>query len=122
VWAQLAAFAFGVWLTAAPQTLGYGGPARANDHIFGPLAATVGLIAAFQVTRAVRWLNLPFGVWVALAPWVLGAGRAELVNGALVGLALVWLAFVPGARDEPYGGGWRALWNPDAAREVGATP
>jgi hypothetical protein len=121
VWAQLVAFAVGVWLTAAPGFLGYGGAARSNDHVFGPLAATVGLIAAFQVTRGVRWLNLAFGVWLLVAPWVLGHGQQETVNSTLVGLALAGLAWVRGAADESFGGGWRALWDSRAAANTGAT-
>ncbi|MCI0705339.1 MAG: hypothetical protein L0241_30130 [Planctomycetia bacterium] len=121
MWAQLVAFALGVWLTAAPQTLGYTGPARVNDHIFGPLAATVGLIAAFQVTRSVRWLNLPFGMWLGLAPWLFGYGWPELVNSTLVGLALTGLACVRGTVERAFGGGWQALWTPDATHEAAPT-
>jgi len=121
MWAQLVVVALGVWLTAAPGTLGYAGPARMNDHIFGPFAATVGLIAAFQVTRSVRWLNLPFGVWLVLAPWLFGYERAELLNNTLVGLALAAIACVRGTVEESFGGGWRAIWTPDAVRETEVT-
>ncbi len=121
MWAQLVAFAVGVWLTAAPGTLGYANPARANDHVVGPLAATAALIAVFQVTRGVRWVNLPLGAWLVVAPLVLGYGRTEFVHSALAGLALAGLSLVPGARDEAFGGGWRALWDADAARKRGAT-
>jgi len=121
MWAQIVAFALGVWLTTAPGVLGYGGAARPNDYIFGPLAATAALIAVSQVTRPVRWLNLPFGVWLVLAPWLLGYGRTELINSSLIGLALAGLACVPGARDASFGGGWRALWNRDAVQKTGAT-
>ena len=77
MWAQLVAFAAGVWLTAAAQVLGYGGPARPNDHIVGPLAATVALTAAFQVTRGVRGFEGIRGHWRSVASgvrlWVSGA-------------------------------------------------
>ncbi|WP_439621616.1 SPW repeat domain-containing protein [Gemmata sp.] len=118
---QLAAFAVGVWLTAAPETLGYGYPARGSDHIVGPLAATVGLAAAFAATRPLRWLNLPFGAWLLLAPWVLGYGRTELVNGTICGLLLASLSFAS-EKAAGLGGGWRMLWDPaaDPARAGGA--
>jgi hypothetical protein len=114
VWAQLVAFAAGVWLTAAPGVVGYGPPARPNDHIFGPLAATAGLIAAFEVTRAVRWVNLPVGAWLVLAPWVLGYGTGEAANSTATGLLLAATACLRGRAEESFGGGWRVLWDPAA--------
>jgi hypothetical protein len=110
VWAQLAAFVVGVWLTAAPGVLEFGGPAAANAHVVGPLAAMFALIAAFEVTRPVRWLNLPLGGWLVIAPWVLGYGWAELANGTAAGLALAGLACLRGKVEESFGGGWRVLW------------
>lgn len=115
---QILAFAVGAWLTAAPGLLGYGDPARSNDHVFGPLAATVGLTAAFGATRPLRWLNLPIGLWLVAAPWVLGYGRVELVNSILVGVALAASARVRGQVPR-LGGGWRSLWDPAAASVPG---
>ena len=108
---QLAAFTLGVWLTAAPGVLGFGEPARSNFHVVGPLVAMVALTAAFEVTRPVRWLNLPLGVWLAIAPWALGyTGWPETAWGVGGGLAVAGLAAVRGAVTEPYGGGWPAVW------------
>lgn len=120
MYAQLAAFALGVWLTAAPGVLGYGGPAWANDHVVGPVAATAALTAAFVATRPVRWVNLPVGVWLVAAPWVLGyTGWAETANATLVGLGLAGLAGAGGAIPDRLGGGWATLWRPDAGAGVG---
>lgn len=111
MYAQLAAFLLGCWLTAAPETLGYPHPARGNDHIAGPVAATAALTAAFQVTRAVRWVNLPVGLWLLLAPWVLGyAAWPERLNSLAVGAGLAGLACVRGPVTERLGGGWAVLW------------
>lgn len=115
MWPQLAAFILGVWLTAAPDALGYGGAPAANDHVVGPLAAMFALIAVFEVTRPLRWLNLPLGLWLVFAPWVLVHGTAELVNVTAVGIGLAGLASVRGRTGESFGGGWRVLWNPAAA-------
>jgi hypothetical protein len=121
MYAQFAAFLLGVWLTAAPGTLGYAGPAWSNDHILGPLAATAGLIAVFQETRGVRRLNLPLGVWLLAAPWVLSyPGWPETVNSMLVGVGLAALACVRGAITKRMGGGWAALWRPDPAAAGGS--
>lgn len=116
MWAQLAAFAVGVWLTASPGVLGSGGLAAANAHVTGPLAAMFALVAAFEITRPVRWLNLPLGGWLVVAPWVFGCGWPEVTNGTAAGLALVGLAYVGGKTAESFGGGWRALWDPASGR------
>jgi hypothetical protein len=111
MYAQLAVFLLGVWLTAAPGLLGFGEPARANFHIVGPLVALFALTAAYQVTRPVRWVNLPFGVWLVNSPWVLGyAGQTETVWCVAVGLAVAGLSLVRGAMTKRFGGGWSALW------------
>ena len=111
MYAQLAAFLLGVWVTAAPGVLGFGEPARANFHVVGPLVALFALTAAYQVTRPVRWVNLPLGVWLIASPWALGyAGRTETTWGVAVGLAVTGLSLIRGAMTKRFGGGWSALW------------
>jgi hypothetical protein len=116
VWVQLVGFAVGVWLTASPDVLGSTGPARVTANVLGPLAAMFALIATFEVTRPVRWLNLLVGVWLVFAPWGYGYPPAEVVNSTAAGLALAATALVRGRRTESFGGGWRVLWDPGAAR------
>jgi hypothetical protein len=72
--------------------------------------ATAGLVAAFAVTRGVRWVNLPIGAWLVLAPWVLGYGTAEAANSTAVGLLVAASACLRGKAEESFGGGWRVLW------------
>ncbi len=88
MWAQSISAALDFWLIAAPAVLGYGGAARTNDRIVGPLIASVALIAVWEVTRPVRWANIPLGLWLILAPWLVGfhgvARPASVVVGALV--------------------------------------
>jgi hypothetical protein len=115
MWTQLAAFAVGVWLTASPDVLGTTGSAQASAHIAGPLAAMFGLIAAFEVTRGVRWLNVAIAAWLIIAPWPLAYAPADIANSTAIGLALGVLASIPGRREESFGGGWRALWTPSEA-------
>lgn len=114
MWPQIAAFVCGVWLTASPDILGFEDPARMIAHVVGPLAATVALIAVFEVTRPFRWLNVPLGAFLTAAPWVLGYPPAEAVNTATIGVGLVVLACVRGRLTETFGGGWRALVKPPA--------
>lgn len=109
MWAQIINTALGIWLMAAPAVLGYGGAARTNDHIVGPIAATLACIALWSVTRPVRWVNLPLGLWLLLAPWILSYDTPATINSSVVGLALAVLS-IPQGRRPVYGGGWSMLW------------
>ena len=114
MWAHLIAAMLGVWLMAAPDVLAYGLRAAAsnNDHIVGPLIVTIGLVAATEATRNVRWANIPLGAWLLLAPWVLGYDNNQaLLNDMGVGVAVLLLSLVEGKRKHRFGGGWRSLLN-----------
>lgn len=113
MWPHLITFGLGIWLTAAPDILGRTGPVAANYHVVGPLVATAGLVAVFEATRGVRWVNLPLGVWLAVSPVVLDFTARSIVHGGAVGLAVAAPACVEGRRSERLGGGWAALWRED---------
>jgi hypothetical protein len=111
MWAQLINAALGVWLMAAPSILGYDDPARTNDQIVGPLAATVAVIAWWEVTRSVRWINVLLGLWLLVSPWVLGYGDAGVtLHSFAIGTPLALLAVVQGKSKHRFGGGWSALF------------
>jgi hypothetical protein len=111
MWAQLINAMLGIWLMAAPTILGYGGPARTNSHIVGPLAVSCAVIALWEVTRPVRWGNLALGLWLLVAPWVFTDTWGALFNSSLVGLLLMAFALVRGTVEpQRFGGGWSALW------------
>ena len=101
----------GIWLMAAPTVLGYDGAPRTNDLIVGPVAATVAIIAIWDVCRSLGKLNALLGLWLLCAPWVLGYDTWEtIVNDALAGSLLALLALLAGAPSGRYGGGWSSLW------------
>jgi hypothetical protein len=110
MWAQAIATAIGIWLAAAPEVLGYGGAAKLNDQIAGPLIATFGLIAIWEVTRGLRWLNVLPGAWLILAPWVLGYVQTPLVHSLILGGLLFGASLVRGKITNRFGGGWSSLW------------
>lgn len=110
MWAHVVTAALGFWVIAAPGVFGYGDPAQTNDHIVGPLVATFAVIAWWQVTRGMRWVNVLLGVWLIAAPWVLGYDAAPAqINSVIAGAAIAALSLVRGKRDKPFGGGWGAL-------------
>lgn len=109
MWAQLVNGVLGVWLMAAPAILGYGDPAQMNDRIVGPIAVSIAGVAVANVTRGMRWLNVPLGAWLIVAPWLLGYNLVPTINSTIVGLLLIAFALVHGRVRDRYGGGWSVL-------------
>ena len=100
----------GLWLMAAPAVLGYGGAARGNDRIAGPLSVSCAIIAAWEITRALRILNAVVAIWLLIAPWLLAFSGIEILNSTLVGFLLLGCALARGYVRHSFGGGWRSLW------------
>lgn len=107
--AQGVACAVGLWLMAAPDLLGYGGPARVNDLVVGPIAASFACVALWEVARSLRWVNVLLGAWLALSPLILGVGARAAGNEILSGLLLAAASLVGGRARRSYAGGWSAL-------------
>ncbi len=107
--AQIILVLVGLWLMAAPDVLGYDGAAATSDRIAGPVLAAVSFLAAFQITRGLRWANLPIGAWLVAAPWVLGFPADATVSSMLSGAAALILAPIGSPDQSVYGGGWIAL-------------
>lgn len=112
MWIQLASVVAGIWLMAAPTVLGYGNPAANLDRVLGPTAVAIAIIAVSQVTRSVRWANLPIGVALVALPWILGYPTAALISSTVSGLVICAAAIFPGRIDKQFGGGWRELVRP----------
>jgi hypothetical protein len=110
MWAQAAIALVGIWEMAAPALLGLEGPARVVGLVTGPLAASLGVVAAVEVTRGVHWLVLPLGVWLAASALIFPGGPAATANAVGTGMVLVLLSLVKGRVAGRYGGGWRSLW------------
>lgn len=111
-WLQLAAAAAALWLMVAPAVLGFDGAARTNDRIAGPIALTISFVAAWEILRGVRLLNVPVGLWLLIAPWALGYdANAAIASDSAVGIVLIAGALLAGETSQAFGGGWRSLLN-----------
>jgi hypothetical protein len=99
----------GLWLMASPEVLGYGGAARVNDQVVGPLAASLACVAMWQVLRSLRWANVVLGAWLILAAAVLGHDVVAAGNSVASGLVLGGVSLVRGRLTRRTGGGWRSL-------------
>lgn len=115
MWAQIINALLGVWLMVSPAFFNYHGSGRTNDLIVGPIAATFGIIAIWEVTRPVGKANILLGLWLVVAPWVLGYGSViALINHFIVGVAMIALAMTRVQIPGKFGGGWSSLWRTDA--------
>jgi hypothetical protein len=113
MWARILNTGLGLWLMAAPAVLGFtDSPAATNHRIVGPLVVTFAFVAIWQVTRALRRINLASGLWLLAAPWIFGFPTDATVNAMVCGAAIAALSLVQGTRDTSFGGGWRVLWPP----------
>ena len=111
MWGQMINAGLGIWLMAAPSILGYGEPARTNEHIVGPLVATFAIIAVWEVTRPLRWVNLLLGVWLLIVPLAMSYGPgAATWNSLATGAIVAVVAAFPGKIEQRFGGGWSSLW------------
>ena len=109
MWPRIVNAALGLWLMAAPALLDYGGAARTNDRIVGPVAASFAVIAIWEVTRPLRWANVALGVWLLVAPWLPGYDPVPLLNSLAVGACLITFGWIRGPIRHRLGGGWSAL-------------
>ena len=101
---------------AAPSVLGMEGTGADNDHIVGPLIATVAITAIFENTRNLRRLNMLFGAWLLLAPWVLNfETTTAIISHMATGALIIGFSLVRGDIKERMGGGWSSLWKSEKA-------
>ena len=100
-WTLLASLFLGAFLLTTPVTLGAEGPLYFSDHVVGCLVITIAVTALAEVTRAVRFLNVPLGLWVAVSPFLLaGAGGLSATVHVALGLGLAALSLPRGRRSE----------------------
>lgn len=107
-WNLILCAVLGIWLMAAPEVLGSRGAAAMSDQLVGPLVVTFAVIAFGEVTRPVRYLNLPLALWMIGSGFPLvmllpGASAASQWNDLLVGVVLIGLTLRPGTVRESYG-------------------
>ncbi len=103
----------GVYLMFAPWLLDYDGAPEKIDRFIGPLVASFATMAAWEVLRNVRWINLLLAIVLALlviSPWPWAhPGRviaSDLISAALI----IGFTLLPYPALRGYGGGWPAAW------------
>jgi hypothetical protein len=72
-------------------------------HVIGALVLTVVSIAAAEVARPARWLNLPLGAALMATPFMFPGDTAALLVSLVAGAALMALSIRRGSIHERYG-------------------
>jgi nucleoside-diphosphate-sugar epimerase len=107
-WNLALAALVGLWLMFTRVTLGATDGMANADHLIGSLALTVISVAAAEVARPARYLNVPLGAALFVTPFVYGAGAAATVTSLACGAALIALSLRRGPIRERYGA-WTRL-------------
>ena len=118
MWSQIIMVLLGIWLMIAPAMLSFVKKISDNDRIIGPLIASFSVIAIWECTRNVRFLNIPLAIWLLLAPWIMHyRDTTATVNDSMVALLIIILCFVRRKREYRFGGGWPAVWRHNTLHE-----
>jgi hypothetical protein len=111
MWSQILLTLLGLWLMIAPALFDFSKRISDNAHITGPLIASFSIIAIWECTRNVRFLNVPLAAWMLVAPWILHyQNTTATVNDCTVAALIIILSFVKPKRKYRFGGGWPAVW------------
>jgi SPW repeat-containing protein len=93
-WEDWVGLAVGLWLFASPWLLHYRETAAGKSaFLVASVLIVTELIALSTFLIWEEWFSVMLGAWLALSPWVLGAAFVPAVNLAVVGLAVMALAF-----------------------------
>jgi hypothetical protein len=106
-WTIAAQLVIGIWLMARPDIIAYTTESANCDHLIGAVIVTVTAVATAEVTRIVRYINVPIGAILIGASLILALHNpAELISDIACGVILVLVSLPRGKIVESY-----ASWN-----------
>lgn len=107
-WTLALSAVIGVALLFTRVTLGAEGGLANADHLIGSLVLTVVSVAAAEVARPVRYVNVVLGAMLFVTPFIYDAGLIATVASIVSGAALIALSIRRGPIRNRYGN-WRRL-------------
>jgi len=110
--ARSASTAAAIALMAIPDLAGYPNPSRTVHLVIGPLAAAASIVAIWPFVRDLRLANVLFGGVLIATALVTGTFTARIAGG-VIGVLLILLALPRGEVEKRFGGGWRAVLEPE---------
>ncbi len=108
-WNLAVAALVGLSLLFTRLTLEVDGNLAHAHHVIGSLVLTVVSIAAAEVARPVRYLNILLGAALMAAPFMFTAGITATLASVVLGLGLIALSLRRGLIRERYGNWGRAI-------------
>jgi hypothetical protein len=105
-WPLTVAAAIALSLLFTRLTLGADGALAHTHHLIGALVLTVVSIAAAEVARPARFLNVPLGLILIVAPFFYEAGAMTTLFTIAAGAAIAGLSVVRGGRLVGRYGAW----------------
>jgi hypothetical protein len=107
-WNLVLSAVIGLWLLFTRLTLGSEGGMADLDHLIGSLVLTVISLAAAEVARPLRYLNIPLGAALLMTPFIYDASVTAATASLVCGAALMALSFRRGPIRQHYGS-WQRL-------------
>lgn len=99
-WNLLLTTIIGICLMVTPTLFGIVSRSVSDNHyVVGALVITCSIIGMAEVTRAVRFINIPLAIWIMTALLFLEGPSLNLIAGA----ALIFLSFPKGKIRDKYG-------------------
>lgn len=83
--------------------LGVDGNLANAHHVIGALVLTVVSIAAAEVARSVRYLNIPLGISLIIVSFIFNADMITTIISMILGVGLIGLSLQRGSIRERYG-------------------
>lgn len=111
--AQIFVALIGAYLMAAPDLWGYGGAAAKIERFIGPLIASFATMAAWQVLRHLRRINIGLAVALgalAVSPWPWAYPMTASISDVVAMILVIALSLLPYPTTKQFGDGWSVLW------------
>ncbi|HEY9715533.1 MAG TPA: vitamin K epoxide reductase family protein [Chroococcales cyanobacterium] len=106
-WTSLVQLAIGIWLMARPDIVATGTVASANcDHLLGAMIVTVAAMATAEVTRTLRFLNIPLGLALLVVAPLYALHTPPVMLSQLLSGALLIAVSIPKDRIIERYAGW----------------
>jgi hypothetical protein len=110
MWAQLISVITGISFIIFPEVHSMNEFVANVYYVCGPFITGFSVVAAWQVTRIVRFANFPFALFFIFLPLSVPGDWIFIVHSIGSGLLLFILSFQKGKITKKTGGGWRELF------------
>ncbi len=109
-WNLLITAILGAWLLFANDIMGFSGVVANNTDVMGALTIVFSIIAWAEVSRALRYLNIPLMIWLIIGSIVLpGASSTTIWHASIIGGIVIVLSVFKGWGIRERYGSWQKM-------------